>query len=475
MQPPAAAGRKNLWAAGFTAIQRRVPSIPIQTQQETCAEDAADGSPGLQTHTSNMPAADRQPEPSTADLALFGGSPAFAEPAHVGRPNLLHTERFEERLRGALERGWLTNQGPLVTEFERALAARLDTAECVAVCNATIALALLVRGLDLSGEVILPAFTFVAGPHALWWQRIRPVFCDIDPRTHCLDPEAVEALVTPQTSGILGVHVWGNACDVPALAEIAARHDLALVFDAAHALGCRAHGRPIGGFGRAEVFSLHATKCVHAFEGGVIATDDRELAVRLRLMQNFGFAGEDRVDYIGINGKMSEVSAAMGLTSLESLDEIVGCNRRNHELYARGLGAVPGVELRPAPAEDHNHHYVVAEVDAGRTGLTRDELVAALRLENVVARRYFTPGCHRMEPYRSLLPAPPGLPVTEAVCERVLVLPTGLAMGPDDVQRLCARLALIVDHAAAVRARLATSEDPRLPDFWRDRRKARRG
>jgi dTDP-4-amino-4,6-dideoxygalactose transaminase len=408
------------------------------------------------------------PEPRRApEIALLGAEPAFAKTLHVGRPNMPDRAAFMRRMERVLDSGWLTNRGPLVLEFEARVAETAGARHCIATCNATVALELAIAALGMEGDVIVPSYTFVATVHALWRQGIRPVFCDIDPETHCIDVDALEAAITSRTTGIVAVHAWGNTCETERLTAIAGRHGLNLLFDAAHAIGCGTRQRLVGSFGDAEVFSFHATKCVHAFEGGAIVTDDDELAARLRLMVNFGFAGEDEVRHLGTNGKMCEASAAMGLTSLESIDRIIEHNRRNYEAYAAGLSAIPGLALmRKRPDHRHNFQYVVIEVDEAATGLSRDEIVAALRLENVVARRYFHPGVHRMQPYRGLYPqAGRTLPVTEAVGSRVIVLPTGLAMDQVDVALLCARIAGIVRQAPGVRAALLTCEDIRMPTF----------
>ncbi len=254
------------------------------------------------------------------ELALFGGQPIFDEILHVGRPNIGDRERFLDRINDMFDRRWLSNNGPFVQELEQKIAKLLGVKHCVAMCNATVALEITARALGLHGEVILPSFTFVATAHALQWQEITPVFCDVDPLTHNIDPAKIENLITPRTTGILGVHVWGRACNVEALSAIAQKHHLKLMFDAAHAFACTYQGRMIGGFGDAEVFSFHATKFFNSFEGGVVTTNNDELAEKLRGMRNFGFAGLDNVIRVGTNGKMSEVSAAICLTSLESLD-----------------------------------------------------------------------------------------------------------------------------------------------------------
>lgn len=384
------------------------------------------------------------------DLAILGGQPAFAETLHVGRPNVGDRQRLLSRIEDMLDRRWLTNDGRYVQEFERAIEQRLGVRHCVATCNGTIALEIAIRALGLSGEVIVPSFTFVATAHALQWQQIRPVFCDVDPRTHTLDPACVESVITPRTTGIIGVHLWGEAHHIDALQAIAKRRRLKLVFDAAHAFACSdGAGTMVGNFGDAEIFSFHATKFLNTFEGGAICTNDDELAPRLRLMRNFGFAGYDKVVYIGTNGKMNEASAAMGLTGLEAVDAFIGANLENHHAYARELDGIPGVALkRYDEARRQNYQYVVVEIDEAVAGIGRDRLVEILTAENVVARRYFHPGCHRMEPYRTLYPdAGALLPHTEKLSASVMALPTGTAVGGDDIRKICDVVRFAVRHA----------------------------
>lgn len=386
-------------------------------------------------------------------LAILGGEPAFRETLHVGRPNIGDRERLLQRLGGALDRAWLTNNGPLVREFENEMRRRLGVKHCIAMCNATVGLEIAIRAAGLEGEVIVPSFTFVATAHALQWQKITPVFCEIDPATHNIDPARVERLVTADTSGIIGVHLWGRPCAIDDLQAIADRHGLALMFDAAHAMGSTYRGRPIGNFGIAEVFSFHATKVMNSFEGGMVATNDDELNRRIRLMHNFGFTGLDSVEFVGINGKMSEPAAAMALTSLESLDGFIATNVRNHRAYREHLGYLPGIELVQYPkAGGNNHQYVIVEVHEDGAGLSRDLLMHVLHAENVRARRYFYPGCHRMEPYRSLN-REYRLPHTEALCERVLCLPTGSSVDEDDIAVIGQILRQAIRSAAAVRKR----------------------
>jgi dTDP-4-amino-4,6-dideoxygalactose transaminase len=372
---------------------------------------------------------------SASELAVFGGTPAFAEPLHVGRPHIGDRARFGELLEGVLDRRWLTNDGPLVSELEERVADHVGVKHCVAMCNGTVALEIAIRALGLTGEVIVPSYTFIATAHALHWQGLTPVFSDIDPRTHTLDPEAVRRAVTPRTTGIIGVHLWGRGADVAALQAVADEHGLELMFDAAHAFGCTHGQRMIGGFGRAEVLSFHATKFFHSFEGGAVVTDDDGLAAEMRLIRNFGFAGEDTVAHSGTNGKMTEVCAAMGLANLPRLDRVLETNRANHAAYTHSLRGLPGVEVMPYDeTERNNYHYVVLAIDRS-AGVSRDDLWRTLQAENVLARRYFWPACHRMLPYRDLFPrAGLSLPHTETVADQVLVLPTGDSVSPDDIE-----------------------------------------
>lgn len=386
-------------------------------------------------------------------LAILGGQPAFAEPLHVGRPNVVHREKFMARVGEILDRNWLTNRGPMVREFEQRLADYVGVKHCIAVCNATIGLELAIRAAGLKGEVIVPSYTFIATAHSLQWQEVTPVFADIDPASHSLDPAKIERHVTPRTTGILATHLWGRVCDVEALAEIAARRKLELLFDAAHAFGCSHRGVRVGGFGRAEVLSFHATKFLSSFEGGAVTTNDDDLAQRVRLMTNFGFRGFDDVAYIGTNGKMTEVCAAMGLTNLEGLDDLLCINRRNFAAYRAGLAGIPGIRLMlHEDMEATNCQYIVVEVDERESGLSRDDLVMVLQAENVLARKYFWPGCHRMEPYRSYYPnAGLLLPETEKVAARVVVLPTGAAVGAREIETVCAVIREGVARAGDVR------------------------
>jgi dTDP-4-amino-4,6-dideoxygalactose transaminase len=390
------------------------------------------------------------------DLAIFGGSPTFKDKLHVGRPNIGNKDQFMSRMNHIFENRWLTNNGQYVQELEHKLAQMLQVRHCIAMCNATIALEITIRALGLTGEVIVPSFTFVATPHSLQWQEITPVFCDIDPGTHNIDPACVKKMITPRTTGIIGVHIWGRPCNIDALTQIADAHNLKLMFDAAHAFGCSSGNRMIGGFGNAEVFSFHATKFFNTFEGGAVTTNDDVLANKINLMKNFGFAGYDNVIYIGTNGKMSEASAAMGLTGLESLDEFIDVNRYNYESYRDELSNIPGFSVVQFDSnKKNNYQYIVCELDEIKTGISRDTLLRILHAENIVARRYFYPGCHLMEPYRSYFPhAGLMLPNTNTLVKRILCLPNGTAVNNTDIKKICQIIKFSVSHGSDIVERI---------------------
>ena len=376
------------------------------------------------------------------ELAVCGTHPTFSEPLHVGRPNVGDETEFLRLTQELLQRRWLTNNGPLVQELERKIAHLHGVKHCVAMSNGTVALEIAIRALGLEGEVIVPSYTFVATAHALYWQGITPVFADIDPTTHNLDPNAVRRMITPRTTGLIGVHLWGRPAPVLALQQIADEHGLNLMYDSAHAFASSVGGTRIGGFGRCEVLSFHATKVYNTFEGGAVLTNEDELAETMRLMRNFGFAGFDNVIHPGTNGKMPEINAAMGLVNLAALDRFIATNQRNYEMYLHLLSTADGIQiLKHDPANNPNYQYMVIEVDAR----IRDQVVAGLHAENILARKYFWPGCHRMKPYHDLFPhAGLLLPATQNIAGRVIVLPTGTAVNATDIAKIADILSILV-------------------------------
>ncbi len=392
---------------------------------------------------------------STLQLAAFGGSPVFRRPLHVGQPNQTSHEQLLSDLHDVLRSGCLTNHGPRVKAFEAAVCRVSGTRNCVAVCNATTALQIAARAMGLTGEVILPAFTFIATAHAMEWIGLTPVFADVDESTHTLNPASTEACISPRTSAIVPVHLWGNVCSITALSKLAEKHSLRLLFDSSHAFGCRQSGVAVGNFGDAEVFSFHATKLVHSIEGGAILTNNDELAERCRRLRAFGITGLSEVSDVGINGKMHEMSAAVGLRSLEALPKILAASQRNRSLYELCLRDVDGIRLLATPDDlDGNWQYIVAEVDEERFGLSRDLLVSVLRCEGIFARSYFSPGCHRSAPYAD---QPTGrhvrvpLTVTERLLRTVMQFPTGLSIGAEDILRIGSLVRFIQQNSSEIR------------------------
>ncbi|MFE9499898.1 DegT/DnrJ/EryC1/StrS family aminotransferase [Streptomyces collinus] len=389
------------------------------------------------------------------DLAVLGGAPWFDRPVAVGRPITGDRQRFMGRVHEILDRGQLSNNGPVVQEFEQRVAEVLGVRHCISTCNATTGLQLALHAAGAAGEVIVPSLTFVATAHAASWLGLQPVFCDVDPVSRTIDPDLVEALITPRTTAILGVHLWGRPCAVDRLAKIAHTHRVALLFDAAHAFGCTVEGRAVGGFGHAEVFSFHATKVVNSFEGGAVVTNDEEFARTVRSMRNFGMDEERQVRNLGLNAKMSEVSAAMGLTSLEAFPRTIEANMRNFLAYQESLSGIPQITLLDfQPGESHNYGYVVIEVTPDEDGITRDVLYQALLAENVISQRYFSPGVHTMPPYAA--PAH-RLPITDRVASRVLALPTGPGTTRQEINAISMLIRLACKSGRAVSRRLQRS------------------
>ncbi|MEZ6121818.1 MAG: DegT/DnrJ/EryC1/StrS family aminotransferase [Planctomycetaceae bacterium] len=388
-----------------------------------------------------------------SDFAIAGGRPVFCEPLLVGRPGIPDRQAFLRRVSGILDSGHLTNGGPLVGEFEQRLQDYLGVRHAIAVCNGTAALQVMAMAAELSGEVIVPSMTFIATAHALQWMGLTPIFADIDEHTHTLNPVSVEQCVTSRTSAILAVHLWGNPCDARSLQMIADRHHLKLLFDASHAFGCRTANSRIGNFGHAEAFSFHATKVMHAFEGGAVVTNHAEIAERCRLMRNFGITGLCQIDSLGINAKMNELSAAAGLTSLENLPEVIRHNQRNLSEYRREFQDLPGLTITiPETEEDRNAQYVVARVAEGQFGLNRDQLLTVLRAEGVLARAYFVPGCHHAPPYAgNPKHTPVPLPVTDSLLHDVIQFPSGVSVDDSRIRRIGALLSSIRLHAEELR------------------------
>lgn len=380
-------------------------------------------------------------------FALAGGSPYFVEPLHVGRPNQPDRDIFIGRVHEMLDRNWLANGGPFAREFEERLCSFTGTSGCVVVTNATVGLQSVIKAAGIRDAVAMPSFTFAATAAAACWVGLDPALFDIEDRRYGLDPAIVRANAENPLGAILGVHVWGLPCDVDGLQAVATERGIPLMFDAAHALGSTLNGKPIGGFGTAEVFSFHATKVMHSFEGGAITSNDDGLIDELRKVINFGFVGYDDVRAAGTNAKMSEVAAAMGISMLEQLPTILSRNHENREAYDEWVGSIPGITLVAAqPDSTTNDHYVIALVDEDAYGMSRDDLYRFLHSEGVLARRYFHPGIHDMVPF-SGFGGRRVFPRTNDLAGRCLALPTGQAVDATTIEGIGGLVALGHDNA----------------------------
>ncbi|MCK4597111.1 DegT/DnrJ/EryC1/StrS family aminotransferase [bacterium] len=370
--------------------------------------------------------------------AIFGGSPIFEREMNIVSPTLPKLADIRERITEILSTGNLTNDSRYVRELEREIAKFLGVEHAVAVANATLGLMLVLQALDLKGEVIVPSFTFSATVHALMWNGLRPVFVDIDPDTYNLDPSCVAESITPETSAIMAVHVFGNPCNIEALERVAHDHGLKLIFDSAHAFGSSYNGREIGRFGDAEVFSFHATKMLPAGEGGVVATNDDQLRQRLSWGRNFGNPGDDDCRFAGLNAKMTEFSAILGLEGLKRIEAHI-CHRNEvANLFMARLSRVPGLTFQKiTPGCQSTYQFFSILIDPNTFGLNRDQLNQALRRENIVTRKYFYPPMHRHRAYQEFKDQYNGqLPVTGAVSNNILCLPICSHMIYEDVEKI---------------------------------------
>lgn len=363
----------------------------------------------------------------------------FDQPVFVTRPLLPPLEGYVERLREIWASGWLANGGDQHQRLEAALAAHLGSPHLSLFNNGTIGLIVACQALRLSGEVITTPFSFPATPHVLSWNAVTPVFADVEPGTMNIDPARIESLITGRTTGILGVHVYGTPCQVDAIDDLARSYGLKVIYDGAHAFGAQIDGRPIASFGDATMFSFHATKLFHTAEGGALAVNDPDLKRRIDLLKNFGIRDEEHVVMPGINGKMSELSAALGLEVLACVDAERAKRQRVADIYLSRLARHDCVvPLRPPANVRDSLQYFVVRIDATRTGVSRDQLHDRLRECNIVTRKYFYPLCSQYSCYRHLPSAQPAqLPVATRLSTEVLCLPFFGGLTDDDAHRIC--------------------------------------
>jgi dTDP-4-amino-4,6-dideoxygalactose transaminase len=373
----------------------------------------------------------------------------FDEPIYVTRPLLPPLEALVARLAEIWAARWLTNAGEQHERLGRAIREYLGVPEVSLFNNGTIALLAAVRALGMRGEVITTPFTFPATPHAISWSGATPVFCDIDPVTLTLDPAMVERSITPKTSGILAVHVYGIPCDVVGLQAVADRHGLKLVYDAAHAFGTTVDGVGIGTFGDASMFSFHATKLFHSAEGGALTCRNAATREAFDHLKNFGILNQEEVGEVGINGKMNELQAALGLAVLDCVPEELRRRRAIIVRYREHLGRVRGLTVIAEPPNVENScQYFVVRIDRDAFGCSRDHVFERLKTYNVLARKYFYPLCTDYACYRELPSSAPSLlPVATAAAAQVLCLPLYGTLSLEAVDGICDMIAHIQEQA----------------------------
>lgn len=343
----------------------------------------------------------------------------------VTEPSLPPLEEFLPYLQRIWKNKWLTNNGEYHQLFEAAVAEYLGVQYVSLFTNGMSALQMGMQALRLTGEVITTPFTFVATTHAIHWNNCVPVFCDIEPHTFTIDPEKLEALITPKTIAIMPVHVYGNPCNDEKLRKIADIYGLKLFYDAAHVFGVQKNGRSVCDWGDLSMLSFHATKVFNTFEGGALISRTPEMKRRIDFLKNFGFADEVTVVAPGGNGKMDEFRSAFGLLQLRYIDREIEKRHQVALFYREALKEIPGITmLQDLPGVRHNYAYFPILVDRARYGKSRDELYLELKKHNIMSRRYFYPLCSQFPTYRNLpSAAASNLPVATRVAEEILCLP----------------------------------------------------
>ncbi|MBI1731273.1 MAG: aminotransferase class I/II-fold pyridoxal phosphate-dependent enzyme [Gammaproteobacteria bacterium] len=390
------------------------------------------------------------------DLGVFGGRTIFPAARPIGQLALPNREAFFRLVAGVYARRRITNNGPLVQKLERRLAQLHQVRHCIAVANASLGLILLMQALarHAGGEVIMPAFTYAGLPHLAQWAGLRPRFCDVEARSHALDPACAAAAIDDGTALILAVHQVNSPCFITEFEQLSRDTGVPLVFDSVHGARCSFQGRPIGGFGRAEVFSLHATKLLNGFEGGYITTSDDMLADLLRRQRNFGYVDEAATAGIGLNAKLNELHAAAALSCLDDLDALVQRNQRRYELYRAAFAGISGLDcVRYADnGERWNYEFFLLEV-TDAFPLSRNQIVTVLRAEQALARPYYSPPLHLSQHCPAFID-PPSLPVTETLSRRFIQMPVGETLQPEDISALADLFRFMQGNAAAIRPRL---------------------
>lgn len=367
----------------------------------------------------------------------------FGEKIFVTRPVFPTIEEVTAKLQEIWDEKWLTNNGPQHAKLEEELTQFLKVPYLSLFNNGTIALIVACQSLRLQGDVITTPFTFAATPHVLSWNNISPIFCDIDAETMNIDADKIESMITPHTTAILAVHVFGTPCNVEKIQEVADRYGLKVIYDAAHAFGVEIDGKGIGNFGDISMFSFHATKLYHTVEGGALVHKDKNLKQRIDLLKNFGIKNEEEVVMPGINGKLDEIRAAIGSIMLNYVADENQRRINLHKIYNEELADVEGIKLMPAIAENvrRNYQYYVIRIDEKIFGRSRDEVYEEFKNYNVFTRKYFHPLCSEYTCYRQLNSArAENLPVANVIGKQVLSMPMYGELSEDDVRKICAIL-----------------------------------
>jgi dTDP-4-amino-4,6-dideoxygalactose transaminase len=361
------------------------------------------------------------------------------EPIMVTRPLMPPLEEYYEYLKDIWDSKWLTNNGKYHQALEKALCEYLGIKYISLFSNGTLALVIALQALRITGEVITTPYSFVASTHALWWNNIKPVFVDIDPVSFNLDPNKIEAAITPYTTAILPVHVYGNPCDVYRIEEIANTYGLKVIYDACHTFGVTINNIPILNFGDLSVMSFHATKVYTTFEGGAIVCHDEVTKKRLDSLKNFGFSNEITVVAPGINSKMNEVQAAMGLLQLKYVDKAIASRKKISDQYREGLKGIAGLKyMEDFPGVKHCYPYFPVFINKEKFGKTRNEVFEELKKHNIYGRRYFYPLISQFPTYRGLESSQPGkMPIAERIAEEVLCLPIYPDLSESVVEYIC--------------------------------------
>lgn len=355
----------------------------------------------------------------------------------VTSPLLPDLNDFHAELQKIWDSKWITNNGAFHKQLEVALAEYLGVPYVSLFTNGTLPLITALQALRITGEVITTPYSFVATTHALWWNGIKPVFIDIDPATGNIDPNKIEAAITPRTTAIMPVHVYGKPCDTQRIQEIADRYGLKVIYDAAHAFGVKVNGESILNAGDMSTLSFHATKVYNTIEGGAMVMHDEKTKQRIDYLKNFGFANETTIMGPGINSKMDEVRAAYGLLTLKQVDDAIEARHQVAIAYRKALRDVEGITFfDDMPGVRHNYSYFPIFVDADKFGMTRDELYFKMKSENVLGRRYFYPLISEFSTYRGLESAKPeNLPQAHKMANSVICLPMHHALTEEDIQR----------------------------------------